>query len=164
MESHKFRFVFPSYDWDDVWMVNQIINRPAVVGREEIGFVKGVPQEAGLTEESAIRRWIDENMEGCSCLILFVGEKTHESQWVKYELELASKRGMGQFIVHLQGMPDKDGVPCRGGPDPYRCHGLYSNDGNGYVIRQYNWLKDDGAKNIGAWIEEACSRTSKYRQ
>ena len=164
MGSPEFRFVFPSYKWEDAWRVNQIVNRPIVVGKEKIGFLKGVPQEDGLTLKPEIRRWIDEHMEGCSCLILFVGEKTYESQWVKYELELASKRCMARFIVHLQGMPDQYGKPCIGGPDPYWCHGLYSSDGNGYVIRQYNWLKDDGARNIGSWIEEACSRTSKYRQ
>lgn len=164
MESPKFRVVFPSFDWDDVWMVNQIINRPTVVGKEEIGFVKGVPQEAGLKKESEIRRWIDENMDGCSCLILFVGEKTYESQWVKYELELARKRGMGRFIVYLQGMRGKDGRPCRAGVDPYKHHGMYTNSGRGYAIKRYNWLRDDGARNIGSWIEEACSRTSKYHQ
>lgn len=85
----KFRIVFPSYDWDDAWLVNQIINRPIVVGREEVGFIKGVPAEEGLTDPKAIENWIRRNMEGCSCLILFVGEKTYQSDWVKFELLLA---------------------------------------------------------------------------
>lgn len=164
MTEPKYRVVFPSYDWDDAWLVNQIVNEPQIAGREQIGFTKGVPQEEGLTSDPAIRSWIDKNMEGCSCFILFVGEKTHLSRWVKYEMEQANKRGMARFIVHLEGMKrsHKD-EPCKRGADPYQYHGMYSSHGQGYVIRQYSWLKDNGPRNIGNWIEEACSRTTKYR-
>lgn len=157
----SFRIVFPSYDWDDAWMVNQIINRPAIVGREEIGFVKGVPQEEGLSDPKKIQAWIDRNMDGCSCLILFVGEKTYLSDWVKYEIEQASKRDMARFIVHLDGMTKQNGQPCRKGTDPYQYHGRYSSSGKGYVIKQYSWIGDNGAANIGDWIEDACLRAGK---
>lgn len=156
----KFRIVFPSYDWDDSWLVNQIINRPIVVGREEVGFIKGVPAEEGLTDPDAIEDWIRRNMEGYSCLILFVGEKTYQSDWVKFELLLAREKLMARFIVHLDGMRRKDGSICGYGVDPYGYHGLYTS-GPGYQINQYHWVSNNGAENIGEWIEEACLRAGK---
>lgn len=157
----SYRIIFPSYDWDDAWMVNQIINRAKILGRETTGFAKGVPNEDGLTDPIEIRQWIDKNMNGCSCLILFVGEKTHLSQWIKYEIEQASQKKMARFIIHLVGMKKRDGSTCKFGVDPYRYHGLYSADGRGYEIKQYYWIGNDGDINIDKWIEEACLRAGK---
>lgn len=69
----QYRKVFPSYDWDDVWYVNQIVNLPHIVGKENIGFIKDVPNEEVKKSDSAVKAWIDKHMEGCSCLILFCG-------------------------------------------------------------------------------------------
>ena len=81
----SYRKIFPSYDWDeDVWRVNQIVNLPFIVGAELAGFVKNVPNEEVRKSDAAVQRWIDENMEGCSCLVLLIGEKTYLSRWVKY--------------------------------------------------------------------------------
>lgn len=157
----SFRYVFPSYDWDDAWLVNQIINMPKIVGREYLGFVKGVPAEEGLTDPNEIKRWIDRKMDGCTCLILFVGERTYTSDWVRYELELARNRNMGRFILNLQGMTRRDQTICLGGPDPYSYHGMYSSSGKGYVIKQYNWITDNGQQNIRSWIQDACLRAGK---
>ena len=80
-QTPTYRRIFPSYDWDDAWIVNQIINLPNIVDKKQIGFVKGVPAEEGLTDPGQIKKWIDDNMRGCSCLTLFVGERTYTSNW-----------------------------------------------------------------------------------
>lgn len=155
----KYRVVFPSYDWDDVFAVNQIIQLPNVVDKEKIGFKNGVPQETVHASDAAIKRWIDDNMDGCSCLVLFLGEKTYLSKWVKYELELAWKKNLGRLIISLEGIRLPSGVICHAGPDPYQYHGMYS-EGPGYVIRQYLWI-NNGVRHIGDWIEDACLRAGR---
>ena len=86
----EYRKVFPSYDWDqDVVYVNQIMNYPYVVGASEAGFIKNVPNEEIKKSDRAIAQWIRNNMHGCSCYILFVGEKTYQSKWCLYEMDLA---------------------------------------------------------------------------
>lgn len=60
-----------------------------------------------------------------SCLILFCGENTYESKWVKYEIELARKLRKGRFIIYLKGLKRKDGTICEKGIDPYKYHNLY---------------------------------------
>lgn len=157
----QYRKIFPSYDWDDAWYVNQIVNLPNIVGKEYIGFIKDVPNEEVKSSDAAIKAWIDLHMTGCSCLILFCGERTHLSKWVKYELELAETRSMGRFIVHLVGMTSRYGTTCGRGTDPYRYHGMYNADGQGYVIQQYDWVYNDGQRNVSAWIEDACSRIGR---
>ena len=68
-----FRRIFPSFKWEDAWLVNQVVNRPKVVGVHEMGFVNGVPPEEVHSSDEAIKRWIRKSMVGCSCLVLFVG-------------------------------------------------------------------------------------------
>ena len=154
----EYRKIFPSYDWDDAWLVNQIINLPEILGHETIGFAKGVPNEEIKQDDNKIRKWIEENMEKCSCLILFCGENTYESKWVKYEIELARKLRKGRFIIYLNGLKRKDGTICEKGIDPYEYHNLYSS--SGYVIKKYNWDSDNGIDNINDWIEDAINRAN----
>lgn len=104
----KYRKVFPSYDWDeDVWRVNQIMNLPKIIGREDMGFMKNVPNEEVKKSDAAIQRWIDANLVGCSCLVVFVGEKTYQSRWVKYEIEQARKQGMGRLLISLKDVKNR---------------------------------------------------------
>ena len=156
-----YRKIFPSYDWDDVWYVNQIINLPVVLGKENIGFIKNVPNEEVKRNDAAVKAWIDQHMEGCSCLVLFCGERTYQSKWVKYELEKAERDGMARLVIHLDGMASNNGFLCGRGIDPYAYHGMYSLLGFGYVIKQYSWIADNGIRNIGEWIEDACQRAGK---
>lgn len=91
-----YRKIFPSYDWDeDVAYVNQIINYPKIVGVENAGFMKNVPNEEIKKSDEAIANWITKNMNGCSCYVLFVGERTYLSRWVHYEMELACQLMLG---------------------------------------------------------------------
>lgn len=157
-----YRNVFPSYDWDDVCYVNQIINMPNIVGRENIGFAKAVPNEEVKQSDAAVQRWIEQNMEGCSCLILFIGEKTYLSKWVLYEINLARERRMGRFCIELAGMKFAEKV-AQLGPDPYEYHGLYDHTPGlkGYLIRKYRWVDYKGPEKIKDWIEDACQRAGR---
>ena len=160
----KYRKVFPSYDWDeDVWRVNQIMNLPKIIGIENMGFMKNVPNEEVKKSDAAIQRWIDDNLVGCSCLVVFVGEKTYQSRWVKYEIEQAGKQGMGRLLISLEGVKNRDGIPSHGGPDPYAANGLYVPRGtpNAYEVFSYRWIADDGLNNIGYWIDDACQRAGR---
>lgn len=159
-----YRRIFPSFQWEDAWLVNQIVNQPVVQGVHEMGFVNGVPPEEVHSSDEAIRRWIRNSMEGCSCLVLFVGEQTYKSKWVLFELAEARRLGMGRIAVWLTGMHDRFGIPCGQGPDPYAENGLYSSTpGQGYVIKQYSWLENNGVQHLGQWVNEAVLRAQQYK-
>lgn len=155
------RVIFSSHDRDDVWVVNQIRNMPHIVGKDN-SFIDGVDDETLKSSDDLIAKWIEEQMQGCSCLILFCGEKTYTSKWVKYEIELASKRNMGRFIIHLNGMkcPKRNKILLKG-KDPYLQHNLYSSSSEEYIIKQYSWLDNCGKNNLSSWIEDACLRANR---
>lgn len=160
----SYRKIFPSYDWDeDVWRVNQIIKMPAIVGKEKLGFVSGVPNEEAKKSDATIKRWIDDNLKGCSCMIVFCGEKTAQSRWVKYEIEQARILNMGRFIVELTGRLDKNRQPCKFASDPYSANNKYcaNYSPSAYTIRRYNWNLDNGQEHISEWIEDAIQRVRK---
>ena len=160
-----FRKIFPSYHWEsDVFYVNQIVNLPVVVGKEEMGFIKGVPNEEAKKSDAAIMRWIEENMRQCSCLVLFIGEQTYRSYWVMRELQLALQLRKAMLSIYLTGMRGPHGkIQERDGIDPFQYHGLYTENEavEAYVVCQYWWVLDNGSKNIGRWIEDACQRAGK---
>lgn len=159
-----YRRIFPSYKWTDAWLVNQIVNLPVTVGRESVGFANGVPPETVKASDDAIARWIRNSMSGCSCLIVFVGEETYKSRWVKYEMELAEKYKMGRIMIELSGMKKRDGSVCQGGPDPFAWHGLYRGplEPDYYEIKTYHWLPF-GQGLIGGWLEDAYQRAAHLR-
>lgn len=161
----SYRKIFPSYDWDeDVWRVNQIINLPNIVGKENIGFIKNVPNEEIKRGDRAVEQWINEHMDGCSCLIVFCGEKTAYSKWVLYEIKLADRLGLGRFIINLKGMLNQKNEECQFCHDPYMVNNLYVDPTkypNTYTIRQYDWIADEGIYHIHDWIEDACQRANR---
>lgn len=157
-----YRKIFPSYDWDhDVAYVNQIVNYPNIVGVREAGFMKNVPNEEVKKNDNAIEHWIQDNMRGCSCFILFVGEKTYQSKWCLYEMDLAKQMGIGRMIIYLDGMVDLRGRVCPLGPDPYVVHKRYASflSPNSYTIKQYHWKRyENPYVLLWKWIEDACVR------
>lgn len=161
----EYRKVFPSYDWDqDVVYVNQIMNYPYVVGASEAGFIKNVPNEEIKKSDRAIAQWIRNNMHGCSCYILFVGEKTYQSKWCLYEMDLARELGLGRLIIYLDRMVAPNGRVCGLGPDPYKWHNRYTSapTSDAYVIKFYHW-KDYTTPHLQlwTWIEDACKRAGR---
>lgn len=148
----EFRWIFPSYKWEDAWMVNQIINR---VDSQQLGFRNGVHPETIHSSDEAIRRWIAKEMSGCSCLICFFGENTDMSDWVHYELKLARERRIGRLYVSLLGMKKQNGDICQAGWPPRECR-----EGNSLAVADIGWYywRDGGESNIHAWIEQAIER------
>lgn len=159
-----YRKIFPSFQWEDKWLVNQIINLPDIIGVNSAGFVSGVPPETVRSSDWAIAKWIQSSMNGCSCLVLFVGETTYQSRWVRFELEEAKRLRMGSILVRLEGMKRRDGSICSCGRDPYEAHGLYGRFAlNGYRINSYSWLRNCGKDNLGKWIDDAVMRAQAHQ-
>ena len=62
------RYVFFSFDWDDVWRVNQVRNSWVTKGGyAEAGFADSADIETlRRSTDRAIKGWIDRQMEGTS--------------------------------------------------------------------------------------------------
>lgn len=195
------RRVFFSFDWDDVWRVNQVRNSWVTKGNYKIaGFADAAEiEEVKKRTDKEIRKWIDGQIKGTSVTCILIGSKTDESKWVKYEIEKSIKQKKGLLGILIHDLKDVDGKTDKRGANPLDDYNendfgetvkrtlpggvvgwglarlvfpqfvipatlfgaalvlLASNDD----YRIYDWVEDDGYKNLGAWIEEAATQVGR---
>lgn len=109
------------------------------------------------TGQTAVRNWIDKNMDGTSVIILCFGLKTSTRPWVKYELEKAHKENRGIIAIDLSGMStmqheiDSAGInPLKKAVDSSGTELFYYSN-----YKTYHWINDCGRNNIDKWVEKA---------
>ena len=148
----KKRKVFFSFDYDDIFRVNQVRNIGILSG-DEIVQVNRL-EKVKYREDSAIKKWIKEKMQPCSCVVVLVGSQTASSKWVKYEIKQAIDSSKGLFGIYIHDLKDKEGRTSEEGIDPlpagYDCHDMgfleFMSD-----YSTYNWIKS----NLSDWVENA---------
>jgi hypothetical protein len=103
----------------------------SVQGNEAAGFFDPLLWEETKGQgKPAIKRLIDNGLEGTSATCVLVGSETHASPWVRYEVFKSIHRGNRLFAVHINGIPDTDGQTKNPGPNPFESLGFqYSKDG-----------------------------------
>ncbi len=95
------RVVFFSFDYDDVWRVNQVRNSGAFIGEQRSGFRdKAEYEQVKRDGDTAIRNWTRKQMHGCSVTCVLIGTNTHRSRWVKFEIEESIRNDMGLLGVY----------------------------------------------------------------
>ncbi len=139
------RKVFLSFDFDDVWRVNQ------VRFSQQFLEVKGFTDVADIEKVKkssywSIKRWIDNQMQGASVTVVLIGRKTYASRWVAYEIGQSKKLGMGLLGIHIHRCKDRYGLITFKGTIP---KGLHGND------EVHDWSFISGPINIKRWIDAA---------
>ena len=111
------RKVFFSFDYEkDYWRTNQIRNI-GVVERNEP--VKAKDWEAIKGSDEKIKRWIDQQLKGRSCVIVLIGERTAGRRWINYEIEKAWRDAKGLLGIHIHKLRDNDGNQSYKGENPF---------------------------------------------
>lgn len=113
------RKVFYSFHYqNDNWRVSQVRNI-GVVDKSKIA-TPNEWEDIKQQGERAIKKWIDDNLIGCSCLVVLIGSKTAERKYVLYEIEQAWNRGMGVLGIYIDGLKNKEGLTSSFGENPFR--------------------------------------------
>jgi hypothetical protein len=68
--------------------------------------------------DAAIRRWIDAEMAGKTCLMVLIGNRTAGRKWVEYEIRKAWRDGLGIVGVRIHKLADLNGFTTRKGRNP----------------------------------------------
>ncbi len=145
------RRVFFSFDFDDIWRVNQVRNSQQFL--DASGFVDAAEFEKVKRQgDAAIRSWIDDQMHGASVTVVLIGQHTHASKWVAYELRRTILSGMGLLGVRIHKCKDENELTSPPGHTPSALVG------SRYV---YDWVSDDGRNNIPRWIEAAAKAAGR---
>jgi hypothetical protein len=105
------RKVFFSFHYQrDLWRVNVVRNSGLVEGISAAGF-----HDASLWEETkrkgddAIRRLIDDALNGTSVTVVLIGAETANRKYVSYEIEKSIKRGNGILGIRVNNIKDQNG-------------------------------------------------------
>ena len=138
------RRVFFSFKYKDVSRAMVVRNSWVTQGKEAAGFIDAADFEKIKKQgDTAIKNWIDRQLEGSSVTVVLVGEKTCNSRWVKYEMEKSIEKENGLLGIDISKIKDLQGKTSE------RCGQIPK----GYAF--YLWNKEEGYKNMGNWIEKA---------
>lgn len=120
-------------------------------GREAAGFIDAADFERVKRHgDPAIKRWIDNQLNGTSVTVVLVGDKTCSSRWVKYEIQKSIQRGNGLLGIDISKIKDLQGKTTE------RCGRMVPNQ-----YKLYYWNNDQGYENMGNWIEAAARAAGK---
>ena len=154
------RKVFTSFHYSpDNWRVNQVRNMGKIEGNSIVTSNKW--EEVTNGGNSAIEKWIDDNMYGKSCIVVFVGENTAGRKWIKHEINKAWEDGKALVGIHIHNLKDSDGNQAEKGKNPFDD---FNTDGTSLssIIKCYNppfststYVYSHIEDNIEDWIEEA---------
>ena len=158
------RKVFFSFHYkNDNWRVSQVKNIGKVSNNNVLNANNW--EKVKRKGEGAIKEWIDDNMIGCSCVIVLIGKKTANRKWVNYEIEQAYKKDKGLIGVYINKLKDKDGKQDDEGSNPFdtftvgmegrkkKLSTIIKTYKSSYLDSNnvYSYIED----NIGGWIEES---------
>lgn len=113
--------------------------------------------------ESAIKKWIDDQMKYRSCTVVLVGSKTANRKWINHEIVKSWDANMGVVGIYIHGLKNKDGNIAEKGNNPFD-HITHGNTKNklstivkcynpqgGNSKERYDWI----SKYLAAAVEEA---------
>lgn len=145
------RHVFFSFHYkEDVWRASIVRNSGQFDARAAAGWAdSSMWEETKRKGPAAIRRLIDEGLEGTSVTAVLIGAHTAERDWVTYEIKKSIERRNGIFGVRVHRIEDQRGRMSSSGAVP---EALASAQG-----RVYTWNR----LHFGEWVELAAINAGK---
>lgn len=111
---------------------------------------------------TAIKSWIDTQMNGRSCTVVLIGNETAGRTWINYEIEKSWNDGKGLLGIHIHNLKDSSGKQSHKGANPFENFTLQSGDKLSAIIKVYDPPYYDSkhvynyiGSNLPSWIEEA---------
>ena len=161
------RRVFFSFHYeDDVWRANIVRNSWVTKdSKEAAGFIDAADfEEVKKGGDSAIKKWIQEQLSGTSVTVVLIGTETNKREYVKYELQKSYEKNNGLLGIYIHNIKDQNGNKSQKGSNHFGEIGKDA-DGNSVYFSStypcYDWVNDDGYNNMGKWIEEAAKKASR---
>lgn len=112
------RRVFYSFHYEkDCRRVQQVINMGVVSGQKLLNSSDW--EEVKAKGDPSVKRWIDGQLNGCSCLVVLIGTETAERPFVQYEITKAYELKMGIVGVYIHNLTDMDKERSAKGKNPF---------------------------------------------
>ena len=156
-----YRKVFYSFHYrNDISRVMAVRNRWVTYGNQTMsGIIDSAEFEKIQKQgESAIKRWINQQLEGTSATIVLIGAETLNRPYVKYEISRSIERGnavIGVYINKIRDFNRDTSTAC----SKYTIIDYDTNNNpiwfSDIANAIYDYVDDDGYSNLDTWVEEA---------
>jgi MTH538 TIR-like domain (DUF1863) len=158
------RKIFFSFHYErDAWRAGQVRNSNVVSAEDRYGFIDAADWESIKKKgDDAIERWIDDQLKNTSVTAVLIGAETASREWVQYEIARSWNRGNGIVGIRIHNIKDQEQETDAAGRDPFDDFELPDGTVLSSVSRTYDWVTDDGRKNLGKWAEEAATIRARY--
>ena len=161
------RRVFFSFHYiPDAWRVSQIRNIGTIEENKPASDNDWETVKKGGDE--AIKRWINNQLEGRSCTVVLIGTETAGRKWINYEIEKSWNDGKGIFGIFIHNLKDSNGKQSTKGKNPFTGFNIKGTPLDS-IVKAYDPPYSDSkdvynyiANNIEKWIEEAITIRNKY--
>ena len=161
------RRVFFSFHYKpDNWRAAQVRNMGMVEGNSPATDNDWEAVTRG--GDSAIKRWINSQMNGRSCAVVLIGRNTSGRKWINYEIEKAWNDRKGILGIHIHKLKDVNGNQSAKGANPF-CGFSVGGSSLSNIVHTYDppyklstnvyaYIED----NIADWIEDAIRIRNRY--
>ncbi|MFH0985926.1 MAG: TIR domain-containing protein [Candidatus Omnitrophota bacterium] len=166
-DSIKKRRVFYSFHYvPDCWRASQIRSIGALEGNSPVSDNDW--EEVKRGGDDAIKRWIDNQLEGKSCTIVLIGTNTAGRKWIDYEINKSWQEKKGIVGIHIHNLKSASGIQSPKGINPFSSF-TFNNGPFSNIVRTYDpagYTSTDVYKNIqlnlASWVDEAINIRNKY--
>jgi hypothetical protein len=158
------RKIFFSFHYErDAWRAGQVRNSNVVSAEDRYGFIDAVDWESIRKKgDSAIERWVDDQLKNTSVTVVLIGAETADRDWVRHEIVKSWNRGNGLVGIRIHNIKDQDQKTDASGRNPFDDFKLQDGTVLSAVCKTYDWVSDDGRKNLGKWADEAATMRAEY--
>lgn len=158
------RRVFYSFHYKpDNWRASTVRSIGAIEGNRPANHNDWETITSG--GETAIKRWIAEQMDGRSCTVVLVGANTADRKWINHEIVKSWDKGIGVVGIRIHGLKNSQGQVATTGANPFEfvTHGESGrplseivkcyNPGGASSQERYEWI----GQHLANAVEEAIS-------
>ena len=161
------RRAFYSFHYEaDAWRAGQIRNMGMVDGNAPAR--DNTWEEVKRGGDNAIKRWIDNELQGRSVTIVLIGTATAGRKWINYEICQSWDNRKGLLGIYIHNIEDANGYITQKGSNPFdfinvgttplsRLVNAYDPQPT-YGKSAYNQIRE----NLPQWIEAAIWARNQY--
>ena len=161
------RRCFFSFHYElDAWRAGQVRNMGVVEGNEPVKDNDWETVKRG--GDTAIKRWINEQLTGRSCTVVLIGSQTASREWIKYEIEKSWNDKKGLLGIYIHGLEGQDGKQTSKGANPFGKFEVNGTPLSSIVKAHYppdlksKNVYDYISNNLSQWVEEAIKIRNAY--
>ncbi|MFH1778863.1 MAG: TIR domain-containing protein [Candidatus Omnitrophota bacterium] len=163
------RKVFYSFHYKpDNWRASQVRNMGVIEGNAPVSDNDWEQITRGGDE--AIKRWINEQLDGKSCSVILIGTNTAGRKWITYEIKKTWNDDKGVLGIYIHNLEDREGKQSAKGNNPFD-YLTMNQDGKklSSIVKAYDppfstgtyvygYIKD----HLTDWVEEAIKIRENY--